>query len=153
MAQPITEARAGVSRRSFLKGDIAGGLALAAAGAAGAAGATLAQTQSASAAIPTNASDYAGAYEFPTSIDEDPYFDAPEAIEDSVEEYDVDVIVIGAGAAGVPAACAASEETATEEETTLLAAPAEIDEMYVEYYCGACHFKDIENAAISSFNC
>ena len=89
-----------VSRRNFVVGSAA---ALAAGAVAG--GAT-----SAFARIPSNAADLdANGGQYPMSIDEDAYFAAPEPITDIAETYDYDVVVVGAGASGVPAACAAAD--------------------------------------------
>lgn len=88
----------GVSRRSFLKGGAAA-LALGAT-------AAIASPAAAFAKVPANASSEAGKSNFPMSIDDDTYFAKPDAITDVSETVDVDVVVIGAGASGVPAACA-----------------------------------------------
>lgn len=45
----------------------------------------------------------------------------------------------------------ASSSSSTSSEQ-LLEAPDEITESDINFYCGACHFKEIENASIASFN-
>lgn len=106
--QHVTER--GVTRRGFVLGSAAlAGVA--------AAGSTLAASQ-AQARVPANATDAvadAGTVApWPTNVDDDPYFAkpapiAPELIEEVV---DCDVVVVGAGAAGIPAACAAADNGA-----------------------------------------
>jgi hypothetical protein len=49
---------------------------------------------------------------YPQDMDLDPYFNAPSAITAFASEEDYDVVVVGAGASGVPAACAAAENGA-----------------------------------------
>jgi succinate dehydrogenase/fumarate reductase flavoprotein subunit len=95
-----------LSRRDFFKGGV---LAAAAVGGASLLGAT---PSSAYAVVPNNASDVAHTSNFPLSIDDDPYFSAPDPITDIAETIDVDVLVVGAGAAGVPCACIAAQHGA-----------------------------------------
>ena len=99
-----------VSRRNFVVGG-------AAAVALGAAAGTVAQgfgARAAQAAAPSNASDAAtdGEGLYPNDVDKDAYFTKPAAIVDVAETYDYDVVVIGAGASGVPCACAAADNGA-----------------------------------------
>ncbi|MEE8717424.1 MAG: FAD-binding protein [Coriobacteriales bacterium] len=99
-----------VSRRNFVVGG-------AAAVALGAAAGTVAQgfgARAAQAAAPSNASDAAtdGEGLYPNDVDKDAYFTKPAAIADVAETYDYDVVVIGAGASGVPCACAAADNGA-----------------------------------------
>lgn len=94
----------GVSRRGFLKG----GVLAAALGA----GAIASSPAAAFGKVPANASSEAAKSSFGASIDEDEYFAKPEAITDVAETFDVDVVVIGAGASGVPAACSAVDHGA-----------------------------------------
>lgn len=111
--QPYNEIHevAGLSRRSFIKGGVL------AAAAAGAASLLNTPAEQAFATTPNNASGSAnaGTYTpgtYSAAIDEDPYFAAPAPITDIAETQDVDVVVIGAGAAGVPCACAAAQNGA-----------------------------------------
>lgn len=96
----------GFSRRDFFKGGV---LAAVAMGGASLAGSPAAQ---AFATTPNNASTSANANAYAPGIDSDPYFAAPAPITDIAETQDVDVLVIGAGAAGVPCACAAAQNGA-----------------------------------------
>jgi succinate dehydrogenase/fumarate reductase flavoprotein subunit len=96
----------GFSRRDFIRGGI---IAAAAVGSVSLTGITANQ---AFATVPNDASDDTGTSSFPMSIDDDPYFAAPTPIADISEVQDVDVLVIGAGAAGVPCACVAAQNGA-----------------------------------------
>lgn len=104
MAHKDTGTAALVSRRQLVAG---GAAAMACAGLAAA---------TAQARVPSNATDASDAAAetaaFPRGIDDDPYFAAPEPIAGVAQEYDFDVVVIGAGAAGIPAACAAADNGA-----------------------------------------
>jgi len=101
-----TTSKSNLSRRNFLKG---GAIAAVAAGA----GAMLPVTAGASGqqSMQAYAADSASDV-YPQSIDQDPYFTKPNPITDISETITADVVVVGAGAAGVPAACAAAENGA-----------------------------------------
>lgn len=95
-----------VSRRSFIKGSVLAAVA--------ASGASLvaAPPSLAFGITPNDAANSANSPTYSPNINDDPYFIAPPAITNITQTETVDVLVIGAGAAGVPCACAAAQNGA-----------------------------------------
>ena len=106
----MTIAENGMSRRSFLSGAAVVGAALAGAGLAGCAPSSSAKTGTADSKA-TAASAPAGSTVGYDGTGTMPWLgEAPEVSDSDVEEeVDADVVVIGLGAAGVPAARAAAD--------------------------------------------
>ena len=106
------EAKKGLTRRSFIAGAGAAAAAVAATGLAGcspSAGSSSSKSSSSTSSSSSNLSSdlYAGNNGTPS------FLNAPDPIKDIAETKEYDVVVIGAGASGIPAALSAKEAGAT----------------------------------------